>query len=197
MTIEDLIISLSGILSNDEVKQWDHEFIIDLASKIEENNDFALTSKQAETAIRVLKRNSEHFRSDYAYESLLKNPTYRNEIRKTVLIKNEVRACGVTSLAFRFKYNESLIKKFKLLMSKSNSVTYNKTYKIWTVSVNASNAKEISDIIGEYAFDFDDDVLLVLARGLETRNPVFSIVDGELLVEHENTIAAIVAARNI
>ena len=197
MTIEDYIVELSDRLQEQSAESWDKTFMADLSSKINRDVNFTLTTKQSELVTKVIRRNKHLFKNGYLIDSAIESPSYRNPPRETIRLKNEVRASGVSCLSFRFKFDSSLIGKFKAMMSKSDLVSYSPDFKIWTARVTPNNAKVISDIIGEYGFHFDDEVLMVLSRGLETKVPSFSMTEGVFTVKNDNILSSLVMGRKL
>lgn len=192
MAIEDIIVDLSDIMDD---KSWDSEFIIDLGKKIREDSSFSLTTKQAEYAEKILKRHKDKF-DDFRISRMIDDPVYRNPLRETKSFKNEVRATGKTCLSFRFKYNKKLITTISEEF-KDSFINYSSSYKIWTIGVNCLNVHKVSDFIGNNGFEFNDEVLEVLARGMETKPSSFSLVDGEIYTSNPNLLTSIVMSKTV
>lgn len=194
MTLEDIIIKHA---ENDALVGWEKDMMASISAKLISKPNSALTTRQVETVVKIFNRHTECFDFDYAELSLIKNPTYRFTPIASQTIINEVRAIGESNLVFRFKFNIDIITTFKKMMNKASLVKYNKTHRLWIASVVPANVDEISDIIGLYGFNFDDDVLEILSLATQTKKASCSLENNELSVKNNNTFLKILLSRNI
>lgn len=194
MTLEDIIIKHA---ENDALVGWEKDMMASISAKLISKPNSALTTRQVETVVKIFNRHTECFDFDYAELSLIKNPTYRFTPIASQTIINEVRAIGESNLVFRFKFNIDIITTFKKMMNKASLVKYNKMHRLWIASVVPANVDEISDIIGLYGFNFDDDVLEILSLATQTKKASCSLENNELSVKNNNTFLKILLSRNI
>lgn len=194
MTLEDIIIKYA---ESEILVGWEKEMLASISARIISKPNSALTTRQVDTVVKIFSRHSESIGFDYTELSLIKNPKCKLTPIVSQNIINEVRALGVSNLVFRFKFNTDIIAKFKKMMAVFPGVYYNKPYKLWIVSVTPATVDEISDIIGLYGFNFDDDVLEILSLAAQANKPSISVEDNDIVVKNNNTLLKILLSRNI
>jgi hypothetical protein len=174
--------------SNDD--EWRSNFLKNMKNYIE--SDRPLSTEQSKVILKMLKKISNTLvqknivqKSDLA--DLLNEPQFRMEPYPSKNIKKEVRYIGSNFLAFRFKFNEIIVEKFREL------VIFNETrrkiyfnYSLWIVPVVVETILPIRDIISVHRFNMDETVrdYLILCENnrrkastcvADTQNNVFVI----------------------
>lgn len=153
----------------------------------------ALSTYQASTVLKLLKRAEpmlvEHgYVQDGQITKLISYPIYNKMPYESSNMPREVRYVGDNMLAFRFKFNDTLIKEFSSLRMKSGHVInggprkptsdnafFHKTLRLWFVRVNRDTIQSIMSIIKRYRFDFDDATVdyLALAENSKSEESTF------------------------
>ena len=181
MHIEDLLISCYQ-LNVAPVGSWDQSFIKNVVLYL--FNDKPLSTQQAKNAIRIIskyknKLDMHHTARDIEYALL--NPTYRHKLYQSLDIPRQVRYLGEKYLGFRYKKNDIITNQIKTIYNKQKyeKPKFNSQYRIWVVPVYREKIYKIKEIISEYRFSFDDDVVNYLTECLSIENTTPQVVMDE------------------
>lgn len=194
--------SPASLLAQEVISDWDQKFIASVCSHTRIGS--ALSSAQGEIAIKILRKYVELFPgSDQpSVERLIATPHYRKPFFKSISVAREVRWTGGTTLLFRFQYNDGLLSQLKILPTEMDELTPKypiKGQKMWRITVDNSNHKEIMRFIQNHNFGFDDDVLRMfmnIENNLDKKSEI-RVVDGEIQVDINNDVMAALWLRDM
>ena len=154
------------------LSDWDQKFLESVTNHTKKGR--ALSTKQAETTIKILERYHDAFdsnkkctHSSKAVLEVCSLPRYRNEVYQTKIVKSEVRHLIDDILCFRFKYNEEIMNDIRRLTPnlksfETKSILTKFPYcenGIWFVKVTNFNVEAVMALIQKYNFDYADEVL--------------------------------------
>lgn len=149
----------------------------------------SLSTYQASTVLKLLKRADSmlvknRLVQEGQIERLCLTPSYDRMPYESSNIPREVRYVGDNMLAFRFKFNDTIIKDLSSLRMKSSLATvgngprkpvtdvafFHKALRLWFVRVNRDTIQSIMNIIKRYRFDFDDATVDYLALASNSKS---------------------------
>lgn len=184
---EDLTVSGKPVLIGDS---WDREFINNVCEHTRMGK--ALSTEQAKIATKIVNRYQWQLEAlgchMISIEDLLKSPQYRKALYESTIVPREVRWLGDSKLAFRCKYNTSIVNDIKKCrgvnhFASENFPHFNRDSKLWIIDVNSENLEKVMEVIKRYRFQFDSDVetfFLEAANSMGQRSEY--TVDGDNLV---------------
>lgn len=177
------------------VSEWDQKFIGSVAKHTRTGSP--LSTAQAATVVKVIAKYVDLF-GDFdipLVENLIQFPKYRKELHQSVQVKREVRWAGGPNLLFRFSFNQGITDSLRALRSELADLTRAlpvKNMKMWRVTLDSTNYKEVMRVIQAHDFSYDDDVLklfLEIENNLKVPSSI-SVEGDEIVVSINNDILA-------
>jgi hypothetical protein len=208
ITVEDLLEKLDELLwtppcingEKMEIKtSWDRRFISDVSNYTREGK--CLSTSQSVLGIKLIKRYIQHLVvsgfEQNTIETIINSPVHRLQPYQSSNIRREVKYIGDNKLVFRFKYNPSIIDKLREIKH-TNPYTgkiypdFHSDLKLWVLEITIINYEKIMNIISDFKFDFDDDVVEFLMNFTNSKTTKSSahINNGniEVVVSGENML---------
>lgn len=185
LTIEDCLELLDEIseepvqdqLGNllEITNSWDRRFINDIASHTRQNQK--ISTAQSEIVIKLINRYEQHLVArgvnSLDLSRLVVSPAYRQNPYVSTVMPREVRWAGDNLLVFRFKFNAGIVEDVKRLRVESpysfGMTSFNRDFKVWTVSVNSENLDRVMDLIKRHNFNVDDTVIEYFLNAVNAR----------------------------
>lgn len=185
----------NGMLSD----AWTSSFINSVSTRISKSNP--LSTQQSKICLKLISKVAGHLIGDGLTTSdevtrLLSRPTYRITPYQSTNIPREVVHMGDDRLAFRFKWDATIVQEIKALglFETRNRPLYDAQYGIWLVSITRHTIDPVMHIITKHSFSFGNDVVNYLERCTTMRNkPSVATMDDTgliLLNIHDNTLLA-------
>ena len=188
MLIEDLIQVLEAGRSPN-LNKWDSNLLESFSTQI--FNQLALTEKQANIALRILKRNQSYLETvlGKSIEHDLAIPRWKYPFRvislaKIISIKEDLTYGQVIKV--EFPYNESILTEFKKGRSESSNGFWSKEDKSWIFPLTEQNLMFLHDICSKFDFSTTEDVQLLfqqidnIKKNLDNHIPILSYEENEL-----------------
>lgn len=185
-----------------QMSEWDYKFVSDVSTHT--TNGSALSTKQADTLIKILRNNIQLFdKADRPLvQSIVDNPSYRHPLFQAVNIIREVRWAGGSTVLFRFPYNAAILVDIRSIENAIDDImnpVMLKDLRAWKVIVDVSNYKHVMNLIQRHNFAFDDETLtffMNIANNVDKPN-VMRVDGDEISVEINNDVMAALWLENM
>lgn len=163
MFIEDLITVLeAGVSPN--LNKFDANLINSFANQI--FNQLALTEKQANIALRILKRNQSYLETvlGKSIDQNLLQPRYKYPFRvissaKIISLKEDIAYGKVIKV--EFPYNENILTELRKGREQSTNGFWSKDEKSWIFPLSESNLNFLFDISTKFEFILSDEIKIL------------------------------------
>lgn len=160
MLIEDLIqILASG--NSPHLNRWDSNILDSIANQI--YNKLALTEKQSQIALKILKRNQPYLNQKIGtnIDNFLDNPKFRYPFRvissqRSISIRDDQEYGKV--LKIEFPYNESILSEIRKGRERNINGIWVKEEKSWILPLTETNLAFLQDICEKFEFTLTENV---------------------------------------
>jgi hypothetical protein len=192
MVVEDILDGLSRLVVAGKIKgAWHIDFISNVQGYV--GGGGCLSTNQGTTLLKLATSNTNALAQLFSVSSAtmknwIDNPTYRQSPYQSTSVKREVRYLGGDQLAFRFKADKTVTDDLKALKTNEDVMNtrpkWNSHYRVWVVTVTATNLEKIMTLIQKHLFAFDTTALeyITICNNSKAADSTFFSMEEEGLI---------------